>query len=957
MKKSKYKISLYVLIPLIFTGISLIAVIMTYQIFRLLTNPDEYVRVWGIAIALFAFAIALVITWLVMRPIRGFIKRVIELPVFAKTPARNTLTPQGDDIKEYKVVFEKVTDLLSKVEPREIYPDVIGQSKAVRLICDQIAKVRPADAAVLIQGEEGTGKELVARVIHKSTAGNRPFIAINCSSQSEMSLELDLFGYEKGTFTGAKSRKYGQFEAADDGTLFLDDIGGISLNMQSRLLRVLQEREFERTGGREKIKLRPRVIAASNGNLPALVKEGKFRDDLYYFLNVVSIDIPPLRERKEDIPLLVDYLLKKIAHDLQKDVVAVSTDVMDAFLKYAWPGNVTEMENLLSRAAAVAKGETLQLEDFPHFVKAIGEPAVLDKTPDAEGRVPAAEMDLGRLLVTANLLNEAQLQTALAERSKTGQELKDMLIQRGWVSEDGIVDLFSLKFNLDKYSPDRHPLDIGFAHLVPVKMARKYRAAPLGMEGRVLKIAVTDPTDTAALETLKLAIEGETQWVVCTENEMDLLLNSLYNSPVISPETRQAFAAVNVSEGAAEKEITLSERGDRKIAARQEWAEDKMVVRLVSSIIARAIQEGASEVLFNPQASNLQVRLRIGGKLSEVTDLPKSTFLPIVSRIRKLAEMEMAAANVAEDGRFTVKMEDREYGIRVSSIPAVHGENIILNLQDVSDDMYDLSRLGMSRAERDKLESVLHRPNGLILCCGPAVSGKTTTLYAMLKEIRRPDTHIMTVEDPVEYYFEGISQIQLNRRAGMSFSDGMRSVMRHAPDVIMVGELREAETAAMAMQASLSCRVFSALQDHNAAGAITRLLNLGVERFLVASVLLASVSQRLVRTICPQCRESYRPAAQVLDLWGLTDREGLTFSYGKGCEACNHTGYKGRIGIFEVLVIDEMIREMIIKGWSEQEILQAAVKSEKLKTLKEDAIQKVQTGITTLEEATSAIMI
>ncbi|HOX95712.1 MAG TPA: GspE/PulE family protein, partial [Syntrophales bacterium] len=387
------------------------------------------------------------------------------------------------------------------------------------------------------------------------------------------------------------------------------------------------------------------------------------------------------------------------------------------------------------------------------------------------------------------------------------------------------------------------------------------------------------------------------------------------------------------------------------------WAEDKMVVRLVSSIIARAIQEGASEVLFNPQASNLQVRLRIGGKLSEVTDLPKSTFLPIVSRIRKLAEMEMAAANVAEDGRFTVKMEDREYGIRVSSIPAVHGENIILNLQDVSDDMYDLSRLGMSRAERDKLESVLHRPNGLILCCGPAVSGKTTTLYAMLKEIRRPDTHIMTVEDPVEYYFEGISQIQLNRRAGMSFSDGMRSVMRHAPDVIMVGELREAETAAMAMQASLSCRVFSALQDHNAAGAITRLLNLGVERFLVASVLLASVSQRLVRTICPQCRESYRPAAQVLDLWGLTDREGLTFSYGKGCEACNHTGYKGRIGIFEVLVIDEMIREMIIKGWSEQEILQAAVKSEKLKTLKEDAIQKVQTGITTLEEATSAIMI
>jgi type IV pilus assembly protein PilB len=957
MKKSKYKVSLFVLIPLIFTGISLIAVIMTYQIFRLLTNPDDYVRMWGVGIALFACAIALVITWLVMRPIRRFINKVIELPVFTRTPARNTLTPQGDDIKEYNVVFDKVTDLLSKVEPREIYPDVIGQSKAVRSICDQLAKIRPADAAVLIQGEEGTGKELVARVIHKSTAGNRPFISIGCASQPEMSLELDLFGYEKGTFTGSKSRKYGQFEAAGDGTIFLDDISGISLNMQSRLLRVLQEREFERIGGRERIKLQARIIAASNGSLPALVKEGKFRDDLYYLLNVVMINIPPLRERKEDIPLLVDYLLKKIAHDLQKDVFAVSTDVMDAFLKYAWPGNVTEMENLLSRAAAVAKGETLQLEDFPHFLTAVGEPRVPEMTPDAEAKVPAGEMELGRLLVTTNLLTEAQLHETLVERLKTGQKLKDLLIQKGWVSEDRMVDLFSLKFKLDKYAPDSHQLDISFAHLIPVKMARKCRVAPLRMVDRVLKVATADPMDTAALEIMKLAVEGEMELVVCTEKEMDQLLASLYSPPVISPETRQAIAAVKVSEGAAEKEITVSEREDRKLATRQGWAEDKMVVRLVSSIIARAIQEGASEVLFNPQANNLQVRLRIGGKLSEITDLPKSTFLPIVSRIRKLAEMEMAAATVAEDGRFTVKMEEREYSIRVSSIPAVHGENIILNLQDVSDDIYDLSRLGMSRADREKLESVLHRPNGLILCCGSAVSGKTTTLYAMLKEIRRPDTHIMTVEDPVEYYFEGISQIQLNRRAGMSFSDGMRSVMRHAPDVIMVGELREAETTAMAMQASLSCRVFSTLQDHNAAGAIARLLDLGVERFLVSSVLLASVSQRLVRMICPQCRESYRPAAQVLELWGLTDREGLTFSYGKGCDACNHTGYKGRVGIFEVLVIDEMIREMIIKGWSALEIQQAAVKAEKLKALKEDAIQKVQAGVTTLEEATSAIMI
>jgi type IV pilus assembly protein PilB len=957
MKRSKFKVSLYVLIPLIFTGISLIAVIMTYQIFQLLTNPDEYVRVWGVAIALFACVIALIITWLVMRPIRAFINKVIELPVFMKTPARNTLAPQGDDIKEYNVVFDKVTDLLSKVEPREIYPDVIGQSKAVRGICDQLAKIRTADAAILIQGEEGTGKELVARVIHKTTAGNRPFISINCASQPELSLELDLFGYEKGTFTGAKSRKYGQFEAAGDGTIFIDEISEISLNMQARLLRVLQEREFERIGGRERIRLRARIIAASNKNLSDLVREGKFRDDLYYLLNVVMIHIPPLRERREDIPLLVDYLLKKIAHDLQKDVLVVSTDVMDAFLKYAWPGNVMEMENLLSRAAAVAKKETLQMEDFPDFMAAAGKPEILVRPPDAAGQVPDAEMDLGRLLVGTNLLTEDQLREALAERVKTDQKVKDLLIRKGWISEDRMVDLFSLKFKLDKYSPDRHPLDISFAHLIPMKLARKYRVAPLRMEDKVLKVAVTDPMDASAMEILRLTIEGEMDRVVCTEKEMDQLLAGLYSPPVLSPEARQAVASVKVPEGAAEKEITVSEREDRRLAARQGWAEDKMVVRLVSSIIARAIQEGASEVLFNPQVNNLQVRLRIGGKLSEITDLPKSTFLPIVSRLRKLAEMDMTAASVPEEGRFTVKMEEKEYHIRVSSIPAVHGENIILNLQDVNDDIYDLARLGMSRPDREKLDSVLHRPNGLILCCGPAVSGKTTTLYALLKEIRRPEAHIMTVEDPVEYYFEGISQIQLNRRTGMTFSDGMRSIMRHAPDVIMIGELREADTTGMAMQAALHCRVFSALQDHNAAGAVARLLDLGVERFLISSVLLASISQRLVRVICHQCRESYRPAAQVLELWGLTGTEDLTFSYGKGCDACNHTGYKGRIGIFEVLVVDEMIREMIIKGSRAEEIQQAAVRAGKLKTLREDAIQKVQMGVTTLEEVTSAIMI
>ena len=953
MAMSRFKISLYALIPIIFTGIAVIAVITTYQIFRFTSffkDTDSTVQMWGIGIGAFTFFCAFLITWLVLKPIKAFINRVVDMPVFSRSPGRTPLGRQGDDIKDFKVVFEKVSDLLSKVEPREIYPEIVGQGKAIRGICETIAKIRPTDGAVLIQGEEGTGKERIARVLHKSTSGNSPFVTVDCSVLSENDLELDLFGYEKGSFTGAKSRKYGKLEAAADGTVFLDDVSRLSLNSQARLLRVLQERAFERVGGRERVRLGARVIAASRRDLAALVREGHFRDDLYYLLNVVMISVPPLRDRKEDIPQLVDYMLRKVSRELQRNVIAVSTDVMDAFMKYAWPGNVRELEDLLTRAAAVSRRETLHPDDFPGFMGAV------TGRPSPEGPAPRPEKDLGTLLVKANLLKEDQLRAALSEGPGNSHRLKDRLIRSGMVSEDRMIELFCLQFKLERFEPDRHAADPALSQSFPVNLARKFRMAPLSGNGRTLRMAVTDPMDDRALDLAKFAFDRDIEPVVCTEAELDTLISAAYSAKPAA-EAQEVLQDAGIAAVVSDKEITIQEKEDAQGVSRKGWAEDKMVVRLVNSIIARAIQEGASEVLFNPQVNNLQIRLRIGGKLSEITDLPKSTYLPIVARVRKLADMDMTAAHVPEEGRFSVGMEEKEYQIRFSSIPTVHGENIILRLHDAGDDLYDFSRLGMFPGDREALLSALQRPSGLLLCGGPALSGRTTTLYTLLKEIRRPDIHIMTVEDPVENYFEGMSQIQLNRRAGMTFPDGLRSVMKHSPDAIMIGDIRDPETAALAAQASLGCRVLTSLTAHDAAGAVTRLADLGIDRFLTSTVLLASVSQRLVKAVCPECRETYRPGDQVLDLWGLSEDEEVTFSYGRGCESCRQTGYRGRTGIFEVLVPDDMIREMIVKGASAREISEAAVMAGKLRTLKEDAIRKVQLGLTTLEEVTSAVMI
>jgi type IV pilus assembly protein PilB len=563
---------------------------------------------------------------------------------------------------------------------------------------------------------------------------------------------------------------------------------------------------------------------------------------------------------------------------------------------------------------------------------------------------------LGEMLVDDGLITDDRLKQALVEQKKAGLKLGQYLTRMGIVSEQQIIDLLSRQLNIPKYHPDAYPLEIELARYIPYETAQKYQVAPLRKKGRLLTIAIVDPLDINALDYIEVLTNAEVEPVVCSEREVNQILNSMYGTQFGLGSIIENMEIKSQEEGAEE---AAPDKEEVQVASLQDLAGEAPVVRLANSIFAQAIRDGASDVHISPQQNSVQLRFRIDGKLMEVPSPPKSLFLPIVARMKILANMDITVSRIPQDGRFTLKLDKKEINVRVSSIPTIYGENLVLRLLDTSGGVYSLDRLGMIDADMEKIESVINKPYGMILSTGPTGSGKSTSLYAILNSINKPDINIMTLEDPVEYRINNVRQIQLNRKAGMTFASGLRSILRQDPDAIMVGEIRDAETAAIAVQAAQTGhRMLSTVHTNDSAGAITRFIDMGIEPFLVSSVLLVSFAQRLVRTICPYCKESYTPSEKAYEALGIKAEEAATghFQRGKGCYQCKNTGYKGRTGLFEVLVNDEMIQEMILKKKSSQEITRAAVEAGKLRTLKQDAAGKVLRGQTTLEEAAGAVM-
>ena len=560
---------------------------------------------------------------------------------------------------------------------------------------------------------------------------------------------------------------------------------------------------------------------------------------------------------------------------------------------------------------------------------------------------------LGEILVKEGLLTEAMLKQVLIDQKKTDLKFGQYVIRQGIVQEKQIIDLLSKQFNIKKYHMNDFPLDLELVRYIPIEIAQKNQVVPLKIKGNLLMVAIVDPLEITTLDSIEKLNNMEVEPVICSEAEINQLISSMYGMQ----------SDLGDIIGTMEVDSKVEEESDNKdevqVASLQDMAGEALVVRLTNSIFAQAIRDKASDIHISPQKNTVQLRYRIDGRLIEMPSPPKSLFLSVIARVKILANMDITVSRIPQDGRFTLKIEKKEINVRVSSIPTIHGENIVMRLLDMGAGIYTLDRLGMDAEDMAKIENICRKPYGMILSTGPTGSGKSTSLYAILNSINKPDINIITLEDPVEYRINDIRQVQLNRKAGMTFAGGLRSILRQDPDVIMVGEIRDAETAAVSVQAAQTGhRLLSTVHTNDAAGVITRFIDMGIEPFLISSVLLVSFAQRLVRTICPYCKEKYNPPADALEAFGITREEAKNadFQRGKGCSQCKNTGYRGRTGIFEVLINDEMIQDMIIKKRPSPEITRAAVAAGKLKTLKESAAQKVIHGITTLEEAVSAVM-
>jgi type IV pilus assembly protein PilB len=564
-----------------------------------------------------------------------------------------------------------------------------------------------------------------------------------------------------------------------------------------------------------------------------------------------------------------------------------------------------------------------------------------------------ARKKLGEILVEGGLLTQKQLEQALPFQKKSNLKLGQFLVREGIVSEVQIVDLVSNQLKLEKYRPDRHLIDMELARLIPADIAHKYAVAPLQKNGMLITVAMSDPLDINALDAIEVFTNCEVEAVICTEQQLNQLHTTLYGTYAGIGGVLEELEDVEIDKG-AEKTATLE---DVEVSSLQGMAEEAPVVRLVNSILSQGVREGASDIHISPEKDHVQIRFRVDGKLHEVPAPPKSMFLPIISRLKILSNMDIALSRVPQDGRFTVKMKNKDINIRASTIPSIYGENLVLRLLDTSSSIYSLDLLGMNERDRLRLEDMITKPYGMILSTGPTGSGKSTALYAILKKINQPDINIITVEDPVEYRIDKIRQVQLNRKAGMTFASGLRSILRQDPDVIMVGEIRDAETASIGVQAALTGhRVLSTLHTNDAAGAMTRMMDMGIEPFLVSSVMLVSFAQRLVRKVCPHCRMAHKPSPEAMKYWQLSDVDTSGFVIGQGCFNCMNSGYKGRTGVYEVLVIDEMVQDMILKRNSAHEINRAAIEAGNLATLRDNALEKVIQGITSLEEAASAVL-
>lgn len=563
-------------------------------------------------------------------------------------------------------------------------------------------------------------------------------------------------------------------------------------------------------------------------------------------------------------------------------------------------------------------------------------------------------LQLGDLLLKTKLISEKQLEEALAEQKQLGGRLGEHLIRLGYVNEDDILDALSQQYGVPSINLEHFEIDDSVIRLIPSDVARKYQFIPVSKTGATLTVAMADPTNVFAMDDITFITGYRVEPVVASETALREAIDKYYGTSH-SIELKKVMDDLSTVEEAASLEV-LEEDEELDVATLEAGAEEAPVVRLVNLILSDAIKRGASDIHVEPYERSYRVRFRIDGILYEIMNPPLKLKEAITSRIKILSKLDIAEKRLPQDGRIKLKMKlagkRKELDFRVSTIPTLHGEKVVLRLLDKENLQLDMTKLGFEKSSLKRFEEAIFKPYGMVLVTGPTGSGKTNTLYSALSRINTAEVNIMTAEDPVEFQLPGINQVQMKDAIGLNFAAALRSFLRQDPNIVLVGEIRDFETAEIAIKAALTGHlVLSTLHTNDAPSTINRLMNMGIEPFLVATSVNLICAQRLVRRICQKCKEVEDVPVQALLNVGFPEAEAteLQIFRGRGCEACNNTGYKGRIALFEVMTVSDDIRELVLSGASAVELRRKALE-EGMISLRYSGLQKIKDGITTIEE-------
>ncbi|MFC1807543.1 GspE/PulE family protein [Candidatus Omnitrophota bacterium] len=552
-----------------------------------------------------------------------------------------------------------------------------------------------------------------------------------------------------------------------------------------------------------------------------------------------------------------------------------------------------------------------------------------------------ADQRLGEMLIEQNIITASQLEIALKEQAKTKELFGAALIRLGFAKEEHVLEALSLKLGFDYVSVKDREIDPKVIEKVPAKFATYYKIIPIDFLNDVLKIAVTNPLDIGILDDIKLVLGYEIEPILAGERD---ILEGIKRYYGVGAETVEKIIG----------QADVGATGPTQIEAASDvddMADDASIIKFVNQVMQQAVGERATDIHIEPFEGELRIRYRVDGVLFNASIPPTIKYLhsAIVSRVKIMAALNIAEKRLPQDGRIKLKIADSDLDLRVSVIPTSFGESVHIRILSANV-LMGLENLGLLEKDLVVVEELITKPHGIIFVTGPTGNGKTTTLYAGLSKINDASKNIITIEDPIEYQLHGITQIQVNPKIGLTFANGLRSMLRHDPDIMMVGEVRDLETAEIAIRVALTGHlVFSTLHTNDSAGAVTRLLDMGIEPYLVSSSIEAALAQRLLRVICEKCKAEIKPDSKLLDELKISPDSKMVFYEGKGCSACKFTGFKGRTAIYEILVMSDEIQDMVLRRASITEIKESALKNG-MRTLFDDGMEKVARGITTIKE-------